>query len=408
MEHEMTLHGKVVGIGIEHKDGSKDFKWLDKPIHNRIVSSGLDYLMTYNGSNRDLYNAQGAIHYHRWRRMVESESSTDPYNGCLQFLAVGTNGDSTSFEDTSLKNQVGGYSETVPYGWSPYNGTNIDPDTLTLKLRITLSSVPMENSVTIREVGWFGKYYNQNVYPMFSRVVLDDPVDLEINEKLIVCYELHINEYENDHEISSIFSGLLDYEGNALRAFAKRPIYGQYFEKTGWINGNYYGNGVSDKLLQIPYSIKTNGLGHVWNASYNCSYNTRFLSMGPVLKNNYYYYSNTIIIPKNVNYIEPKSSSTGLIDYNDYEYDSNNCILTVHDYIPGTFTRERDITILPAFPNMQEQQYRDIYSLIYEGIIIKFGYYDENKQWIAKPWRKEFGKTYKFTFRYKFSTVDTQ
>jgi hypothetical protein len=38
------LGGRLVGIGVIHKDGSEDYKWLDKPIHNKIVSGGLDHL----------------------------------------------------------------------------------------------------------------------------------------------------------------------------------------------------------------------------------------------------------------------------------------------------------------------------------------------------------------------------
>lgn len=44
------LGGSLIGIGIKHKDGSEDFRWLDKPIHNRITSVGLDYLLTSNNS----------------------------------------------------------------------------------------------------------------------------------------------------------------------------------------------------------------------------------------------------------------------------------------------------------------------------------------------------------------------
>lgn len=422
---EQTLHGLVVGLGKIRKDGSKEFRWLEKPIHNRIVSGGLDYLLTFNGSNSDVKvadrNDDSQPHYHRWRRTVASESSTDNYNGCLQYMAVGTNGDATAFTDTGLKAQVGGYSEAVAYSVAPYNGTNFDVDSNNILLRVTLQSVEMESAVTIREVGWFGKYYGQSVYPMFSRVVLPTPMSLNSGERLTVCYQLNINEHEAERDASSVFSGLLDSDGNPLKATVQRPVYVYHPNVAGWINGNYSGNGVASdvKLIQIPYSIQTDGLGRVYRYF---NRNGCRLTVGPISVQNAYsaYYTtcpvNNILVPKTGTDQIPYCSGTGSIDpfpnTTNYDFDNANCSYTQLDYVPGSFVRDRTVTVYPSWPNIDSSLgYKDIETLQYEGAVFRFGHYDNtdpsNPVWVPKPWRKQFGQSYKFTFRYKLSTADT-
>ena len=417
---EKTLNGMVVGIGKVHKDGSKDFNWLDKPIHNKIVRGGLDYLMTFNGSNSALKEGptwRGSstgyvIYYNRWRRTEATESSYSNYSGCLQYLAVGTSGDPSSFDDTSLHSQIGTYNDEVPFRNAPYNGTNFDVDTNTIQLRITLQSVEMDDSYSIREVGWHGKYYNQAVYPMFSRVVLPVPVTLEVGERLIVCYQININEYSAEHDVSSFFTGLFDSEGNALKVTCQRRIYVQYPEK-GWIDGNYSGNGVSNKLIQIPYSISTSGYGR------SVPHNSVFLTMGPVFVTNGssdggFFSSGNLVIPKSVDDLIPRLVSIGSLEPRAsrtyYDYDNAHCSYTQLDYTPGSFIRDRIVTIGPAYPNINSG-YKDIPGFSYAGAIFRFGYYDNtdpsNPVWVQKYWRKEFNKSYEFTFRYKFDTIDT-
>lgn len=420
---EQTLHGQVVGLGKIRKDGSKEFQWLNKPIHNRIVSGGLDYLLTYNGSNSSVapcvsgsYSRQ-ECRYHRWRRQSSSESTTYPYSGALQYMAVGTNGSATQFTDTGLRAQVGGYSETVAYTTAPYNGTNFDVNTNTIMLRVTLQSVEMTEATTLREVGWFGKYYGEDVYPMFSRVILPTPIDLEAGDRLTVCYQININEYISEHDVSSVFTGMLDSDGNPLRATCQRIIYTYHPNVAGWINGNYQGNGVGSnvKLIQIPYSITTGGIGQVYpwlNDSWSW-----FNQYGPicVITASNANHSKNLLIMKDSTASIPSCGSTGSPTNSPnnstyYERDPASCSYTQNDYVPGSFIRDRVVTVYPGFPNFSEG-YKDIAGFCYEGCIFRFGYYDttdpENPVWVPKPWRKQFGQSYKFTFRYKLSTVDT-
>ena len=56
--NDVNLAGYLVGIGIHHKDGTETYKKLDKPIHNRIVKTGINQILMYNGTHMsgDYYN----------------------------------------------------------------------------------------------------------------------------------------------------------------------------------------------------------------------------------------------------------------------------------------------------------------------------------------------------------------
>lgn len=100
MIQEQTLHGLVVGLGVQHKDGSKDFKWLDKPIHNRIVSCGLDAFFQYNGSNTALINVSSTNDtiYNYGNRFLGARNRT---MGLLAYFGIGTGGSPTNFSTTT-------------------------------------------------------------------------------------------------------------------------------------------------------------------------------------------------------------------------------------------------------------------------------------------------------------------
>ena len=430
---ETTLHGLVVGLGKIRKDGSKEFHWLDKPIHNRIVQGGIDYLLTYNGSNSNYYNMSNNngpnCVYNPWRRMLNGgESSTCPYNGALQYMAIGTGSTATKFIDTALVAQVGGYSETPAYSTVPYNGFMVETrDTKTLHLRITLQSVAVENVTTVREVGWFGKIYGQSVYPMFSRVVLPTPVELAAGEILIVCYQLNVTLGWDEYELSSsLLSGLLDSDGNQLRAYSKRLV-------NNFLTNNSLGNWLSSSAAnndRIPeYIIAGNGSGSYSNSTSTSLYSNsaldmtnsnqwyKYVMMPPFVRQTFAYSSDAnsygrpswcLLYNISGNNVEPIPSATMVIP--ESKYNSTIGSYTIEDHVSGTNYRDITVTADPSWPNMASG-YTDVYAIIYNGMVIKFGHYDNadpsNPVWVPKPWRKYFGQSYKFTFRYKLSTADT-
>lgn len=412
---EQTLHGLVVGLGKIRKDGSKEFRWLDKPIHNRIVSGGLDYFLKLNGSNSNFYNGVywglNRNLFNPWRRYQTSESSYSPYNGCLQFMSIGTDGTATSFSDTALKSQVGGYSETPAYSVAPYNGTMVEErNTKVLHLRITLQSVAVENETTIREVGWHGKIYGQENYPLFSRVVLPSPVTLASGEQLTVCYQMNVTLGWDEQEISSsILSGLLDSDGNQVRAYSKRLVnngcgnryigqFGCYDSITEYYINTYgNGSGSNEATPTAGYTVIPSNLRYVMSPPFltftaDTNFSAKILSYSTNSNFNY---------PVNDN---------GSVSFPSVNYGSSNGSYQVSDHTDGTNYRDISVTVAPDWPS-QSEGYQDIYGLVYFGCFIRFGYYDNtdpsNPVWVPKPWRKQFGQSYKFTFRYKLSTADT-
>ena len=48
---DVNLAGYITGYGIVHRDGTVTEKHFDEPIHNKIVKTGINQLLRYNGSN---------------------------------------------------------------------------------------------------------------------------------------------------------------------------------------------------------------------------------------------------------------------------------------------------------------------------------------------------------------------
>lgn len=418
---EQTLHGLVVGLGKIRKDGSKEFRWLDKPIHNRIVSGGLDYWLTYNGSNSAIKTSD----YHgvsllRRGSSAEGSGYYTNWSGPLQYMSVGTNGDATAFSDASLKSQVGGYSESSLYSTTPYCGMMVTHTTNIVKYRFNYVSVSMSEATTIREIGFHGKYYGQNIYPLFSRVVLPEPVELDAGEALIAVYQMNITfpDLNVETEVNSgLLSGLLDSDGNPLRGMKKMPISGfnNYFNI--WVT-NYIGTrpvaiiGTGSSSAVKAYTVpmandeRWDGPGGQssipWEIS---SYPSRDTHSSTASASNALGYT----LVSTYRYNDGTESQ-----YNDdtrFWGNTRDADISVRDYVPGTYYRDVELTLHQAWPYFNGEQYLDIYAIRYYGVVIRFGHYDNtdpsNPVWVPKPWRKQFGQSYKFTFRYKLSTADT-
>ena len=146
------LEGYVVGIGKVKLDGTEEFTWLDNPKHNRIVSTGLDHLMCYNGSTTGFYSSI-------------SSSPTEPamwlgnlnnHYGALNFCKIGTNKTPTEFTDTDLKAPIGSMTSILKTG-EPFCGTKCNSDGEYI-LRVSHISTAVPIQCKIWELGLFGQY----------------------------------------------------------------------------------------------------------------------------------------------------------------------------------------------------------------------------------------------------------
>lgn len=413
---EQTLHGLVVGIGKIRKDGSKEFHWLDKPIHNRIVSGGLDAYFMFNGNQT---SAQTDTNY--GGRFYPANTSSSTYRDCglLRYIAIGTDGTPTKFTDTGLKAQVGGYSNSISYTALPFIGTRIEPpDSVSFRVQNTSVAVGLDTSV--REIGWFEKYTTSETYVMFSRVVLPTPVELLAGESLTVVYQMKVT-YANMTEAetpSSLVSGLLDSDGNPLRGRSSFRLYfrDSFSQNTWFLRQQLYCTcfGISyypsyNPQLSYPYA---NMQGYSFSAPFDNSVKQTY--GGAPNKTNSFCYATSptwqMSIPQ-FGVITDQSSGTGA-DNLLTQSDLNNISCTVEPYVLGSYYRDKSFVLKPNWPTMSNPgDYQDVYAICCNSHLTRFGYMDNtdpsNPVWVPKPWRKEYGKSYKFTFRYKLSTADT-
>lgn len=433
MKIESTLHGMLAGIGKRRKDGSVEFRWLDRPIHNRIVSGGLDYMLTLNGSNTNTlttttYPSSYCLSYRR----PNSTESQAGLNGPLQYMSIGTDGHATRFTDTALGSQVEGYSETVGItGVVTNNGSYFDTDeserNAIVRNRVTLRSVAVSADTSVREIGFHGKYVGQEVYPLFSRIALDQPYELLSGESLIACYELRVT-YGGVGETDvpgALLRNMFDADGNQVTAKMRLCICGANPTLRQWSsNGTMgiptigsdgygsFGGTISGAGRHGMYQIYPPFVYNNYRADYDDNATTLFLMYKRTIDGTdpYKQYGYPLLF-KNGTY-RGNGTSYGVTNYSTYLYTtiSSNptSSATIKEYVPGSFYRDTEVLLYPSWPYINDE-YDDVEAMCYNGLVIRFGHYDDGDPalWVQNPWRKSIRDSYRFTFRYKVSTADT-
>ena len=409
---EQTLHGLVVGLGKIRKDGSKEFRWLEKPIHNRIVSGGLDEYFMCNGSATTI--PRFPEYYQGRFYCSNSQNSPYRYFGMLRYIAIGTDGTPTEFTDTGLKEQVGGYSSNYSYPYLPFFATRITPPNK-VSFRVQSTSIAVPDDTTVREIGWFEKYDGAETYTMFSRVVLPSPVELLAGESLTVVYQMEVT-YSNVDEVetpSALISGLLDSDGNPLRGRSSyRLCTNTSLQTNTWIlpdNPSCTFFGIKKYSTYAPdmfygyANISVYALTSIFDASVKGSYGG-----APNVGNAFNYTTSStwqLSVPQ---FGVVTNRSLDIMS----QANNTRCSCTIKPYVIGSYYRDKEFTLYPSWPDVDEVgQYSDIYAICCNSHLTRFGYMDNtdpsNPVWVPKPWRKKFGQSYKFTFRYKLSTADT-
>lgn len=426
LERNAFLEGHLVGIGKIRTDGSEEFRWLDKPIHNRIVSTGLDHLLTLNGnqtiianevndtdSRYSSYNPAMACYW-----ITRGQNSSNANNrrcGVLHFAAYGTSDDPTSFTDTALHAQVGGYTSTYRTG-TGYMGTQITSYGH-IKLRVSHTHAAPSEAKTVRELGWFYDIVGASPadYRMFSRVVLDFPYELAAGEQLITTYELSITlgNLSITHETN--FFNLVDPNGRPLE-YDKQACVAQRRNGMNWtsaMNWNYITpegiNGlIPDDYPYISNTYWRNAAAYMRPAYISSRNDTRRML---AYNGSSLHFNNDKIDGSGVNYYNYYK--------NDINYDGASLPTTIQfvvkPYTWGSFYRDQVLTVPSSWPYItSETSYVDIKFMIFQGICVSFGYYEPDPDtgeptttWVAQNYRKYGNKTLRITVRQSFSTVDT-
>jgi hypothetical protein len=403
------LGGSLIGIGIKHKDGSEDFRWLDKPIHNRIVSGGLDYLLTSRNSTTGGYSfgitnsSNAGSPRPAFIGCGYTANSGDDKRcqfGACQFFQVGTGGKATEFNDTSLEvpfdTPKNSYRNETPFSGVRYISHNKHA------VRIAHRQL-ISQDITIRELGWFGGIgptdypsfvATQNI--LFSRVVLDQPISLLAGEYFQAVYEI---ELDFGGETSGEFQNLTDQDNkiDPLK-FLSRPYIVPYGRSTSaTLNNRLYNcfdlsngssgyNHAGEFHLPVAYATGVRG----WPSTAYVDgifYNTNDRDFTEESKNS-----------RDTN-VTPIFNTSGdkSVEFVDYAGIGNN-------------DKHRDMIwkIGALCPNLNPDTFIDFRFLRLRGREYRFGYYEaDGTTWHSQALRKYANQTLAITHRVRFSTPDT-
>ena len=413
IEQNNFLQGQLVGIGKIHTDGSEDFRWLEKPIKNRIVSGGIDHLLTLNGNqltcNSEIgSNAQPIQNF--WVGRYYSSSYSGEMNRCgvMHYASYGSSGDATEFTDTALHAKVGGYVDTKRTGRGNC-GTQVRSYGNFI-FRVThIHTAAPSGGTTVREIGWFYDIVSSNTpsnYKMFSRVVLDTPYELSAGEQLVTTYEVNLVMGNRTPVAGASFFGLLDKDGNPLQYETKLCL-AQYRDGNAW-----------SSMLSFPFIYYVDCSGMIDSNSWSSSgtiYDMRFAVVYPAYcrRRNF---TRQLTFNGNATHFY-NNPATGYMDSYNMNFDSGSLPDSyqwgIRNYQWGSFYRDAYMTIPRSWPNLgSDTAYADIRFLMVGGVGISFGHYETDpdtgtQSWVPQYYRKYGNKSLGITIRQRFSTVDT-
>ena len=413
IEQNNFLQGQLVGIGKIHTDGSEDFRWLEKPIKNRIVSGGIDHLLTLNGNqltcSSEKYTSEASIDCF-WVGRTDSASYSGEHNRCgvMQYASYGSSGDATEFTDTALHAKVGGYTDTKRTGLGNC-GTQVRSYGNFI-FRVThIHTAAPSGGTTVREIGWFYDIVSSNTpsnYKMFSRVVLDNPYELSAGEQLVTTYEVNLVMGNRTPVAGTSFFGLLDRNGNPLQYETKLCL-------AQWRNGTSW-----ESKMSFPFIYPSNCTGDLSSNSYSDTgtvYDMRFAVIYPAYCRRRDAYRQLTYNGNAPHFYD--NPTTGYMDSYRTNFDSGSLPDSyqwgIRNYQWGSFYRDAYMTIPRSWPNLgSDTAYADIRFLMVGGVGISFGHYETDpdtgtQSWVPQYYRKYGSKSLGITIRQRFSTVDT-
>lgn len=229
--------GYISKIGIMRKDGSVD--WRDYHSKNTVTKMGVDFIMGFNVDSTAVYprprnntqfnfftfsQIEGSFYINHYPTFLFGNRSdvTNKFSGALEYCWRGTGSTPSTINDTGLEEpygnktnvkycyrnrDTGGYwtkidassftatnNQYFSFTHGTYNSSN---NTYNIKVRVTHRHEVEPEDITIRELGYFGRGGNPALtYPgedwrLFSRIVLEHPVELLAGERLISMYDLN-------------------------------------------------------------------------------------------------------------------------------------------------------------------------------------------------------------------------
>lgn len=370
------LHGRLVGIGKIRKDGSREFRFLEKPINNMILRCGLNEFMTYNGSNSATLQP------------TYSESTGGAFD-VIRYCGFGTGNQPNNFADTnSLQNpSINPYSTREARDW-PFNGllcgNNGTDDSY--KVRISHQSPAVTENIAVREIGYFKNYNSAN--HLFSRIVLPSTFQLNVGDQLITTYELVISFIRTPINITNC--GLHDSSDVELGCqIAERLISSSNSGTFIYPYNNSYG-----------YTPGTNSSGYPYlHAPFEFYNNAGYISITSARRFTLRYTKSSFDFPSN--------TSMPTFSYREGSQ-ADHCFQQSVNYVTDSFHRDIVVNAPAYWPEMTNNtDHRDIYAINWGALYVRFGHFDSNMDFTPAPWRKLASRTAKFVFRQSIATQDS-
>ena len=375
INNQNYLHGRLVGIGKIRKDGSREFRFLEKPINNMILRCGLNEFMTYNGSNsatlQPTYDAE-----------------TGGVFDVVRYCGFGTGNQSNNFADTNSLQipSINPYSTREARDW-PFNGlfcgNNGTDDSY--KIRLSHKSQAVTESIAVREIGYFKNYNSAN--HLFSRIVLPSPFQLDAGDQLITTYELVVSFARTPINITNC--GLHDSSDNELGCqIAERYISSATSGYLIYPYNNTYGYttalGVSGRVyLHAPFEF------YNFSQDHNTTAQGRFTLR---------YTKNSFDFP---------NTSIPQFSWRSYS-DGDKCTNQSVNNVTDSFHRDIVVNAPAYWPEMTNiTNHMDIYAINWGALYVRFGHFDANMDFTPAPWRKLASRTAKFVFRQSIATQDS-
>lgn len=360
------LGGKLIGYEIWRDGTLKKAVRFEQPIHNTITKACLNNLLTYDGTNTVLSVDNNDARY--LSIFVYAGSGTR--YGVLNYSALGDGSGTTSTNDVALKHQVGDYTSTKHVG-TGYCDTYDDNENSIMRFRISHQH-SIANTFTIKEIGWFNRYYDTDVYDLSARVTLDSPISVESGDLFVSIYEIDV-------------------------AFQQETVEPDFFNmNVPYRKCNAVIHMTTNGPVQTYPRINTRGNPYVTGAWWqpNISLYPLYLGIHPEY---------CIKYMTNVNAAAQFNGKFPAIPDRDdwYRYSSDDVSYQVAPYTTNSFYRDITIILSPAWAANS-----DLYGILINGTAYIFGYYDETNDntWVPQALHKDDSTLWTIKQRQSWST----
>lgn len=405
LKEDNFLGGYVVGIGKQRKDGSFEYRELEKPIHNRIVSQGIDNLLMYQGNDDCPTDARSIGEFLVMGR-TENSGANYGRGGVILYSAVGDDNTPTQFTDTDLGNRTSDICHDMSNG-NPYCGYRTVGER-TVGYRVTHLHTILANGY-VREVGWYKDV--QGTYELFSRVVFDNAIEVDAGDVLWITYEL---DFTFPGKSVVTVPGILDSEGNTLYAEVASTRKAKTATSSWTGQDNYCPFYVWNEYPVNGYvrgqtSRSSSGMPNTtwWTPVWSWKMAWNDYSGYTEYARNYPFYVLSTGTPLDfTGNVQSNPQAVMSVDQTNIQFRK------ILPYTRGSFYRDAVITLGPSWPNLTTEEYVDIAQIVLNGMSYKFGHYDTDPDtgdqvWVPQYYRKRSDKNVAITFRQSFHTADT-